>query len=668
MAKRTFHDHIAGRQRQFAQCGETPHILPLSFGDTELGSPHYHARRLANKTDDVAQISKMLLGWDGECATLESARTMPPWVRPAKTETAPVVDHGHDNVPEASGDYVELTSWLPSQRKTEILKDLAGLIPELRKHRKAHLSALRKLRGQCDTFSTKTVPAWVRLSPTASETGNRLIIGLRDNTCAYREEDPLRLGCLNCGYYAGTGAERRATIEELMLQVRAGFSRGFTYGSPFDVLEFLGDGSFLNDEELSDEAQERIFGFVAEIPYIKRVLVESRPEYLTNHNRKLAKTLERLRSDQELEIGVGLETADDFVRATCINKGFGLDDFEAAVKQLASVNQECSGRCALLAYLLVKPALLTPAEAVHDTVETLRCLARMSEAHGVRLIPKLEPAAVATGTVLSLLHSLPLNNRLHYFPLNYWAVLEIITRAFLDEECQHIFSDIRIGGREDMDDVLKLPAVYGQDGRYDQFDFVLYDAIQDFNQHHDLFRLYAILKDLYPDGIDGLLCSTSSLSHWRNEDLNGDECHIIRFLKMHREKIEESGDSRLAKPEEDFRKTTYRALNQIEGHSDNDATLDRLSEILRQAGPSATQATKQELGEVIFDCFRQQKRDLVDVDVLDVVREPDGFVRVFSEVIDFVSGKTFALWAGIPVNDEMLSGLPRISPDKRTEC
>lgn len=654
MAKRIFHDYVGDRQRQFAKCGETPHILPLALANTGPGSPSYHARRLAHEPDaDMAHMRRMLLGWDSECATIESNYKRPPWARPAKTEAAPVLEDGRESAPGPIGTHTELSSWLPSQRKTEILKDLAGIIPELRKHRKAHLSALRELRGQCDTFSAKTVPAWVRLSPTASETGNRLIIGLRDNTCAYREQDPLRLGCLNCGYYAGTGAERRATIEELMLQVHAGFSRGFSYGNPFDVIEFLGDGSFLNDEELSDDAQEKIFGFVAEIPYIKRVLVESRPEYLTNHNHKLERTLERLRPDQELEIGVGLETADDFVRATCINKGFGLDEFESAAKQLASVNQECGGRCALLAYLLVKPALLTPAEAVHDTVVTLRCLARISKAQGVRVIPKLEPAAVATGTVLSLLHSLPMNNRLHYFPLNYWAVLEIITQAFLDEECQHIYGDIRIGGREDMDDVLKLPAVYGQDGRYDQFDFVLYDAIQDFNQHHDLFRLYAILKDLYPGGIDGLLSSTSSLSRWRNEDLNGDECHIIRFLEMHRQQIEESGDSCLSKPEEAFRRTTYSVLNQIEGHNGDSAAFGELSEILQRAGPTATRETKQEMGKLIFDCYRQQDRALVDVEVLDVVREPDGFVRVFSEVIDFVSRKTFALWAGIPVEQEV---------------
>ena len=607
-------------------CGEIPHVSPAVFLEDSAGF-----RRLPIAcTEDIAILGKMPLVASGEA-----------WKTRGKSETA------IRRVPKF---FAHFDSWLSPRRKDEISSDVSTLIPQLQRHRLAHLQALRQTRLLSPAFSTKSVPGWVRLSPTSSESGNRLIIGLRHNTCAYRNNEPLGLGCFNCGYYAGSGEERGASLDELMCQIRLAFKRGFSYGKPFDVVELLGDGSFLNDEEVSEEAQQKILGFLAEIPYVKRVLVESTPEHVSQQEDQVAATLERLRMDQQLEIGIGLETADDLIRKACINKGYTLNAFEAAVKKISGVNARTGNRCSVLAYVLVKPALLTVSESVRDTIRTLRCLASIAEKHGVRIIPKLEPVAIAHGTLLSLLHSLPSGDRLHYAALNYWAILEILTQAFVDVHCKTIFPWIRIGGREDMDDVVKLPAVYAADGRYDQFDFILYDELQEFNRHHDLFRVYAAIHRLYPGGLRGLVETPNGFNSWLGSEFESGESQIVAFIRSSLERISALDPSDVSESDDIFRRLTYRVLDEIEGHDKDATALHQIRQFLCGKSCLFDENAKEGIGKVIADCYRRENRPLIEVEVLDVVRESGQFVRVFFEVLDFVSGKVSALWAGIPVS------------------
>ena len=54
---------------------------------------------------------------------------------------------------------------------------------------------------------------------------------------------------------------------------------------------------------------------------------------------------------KHIELGVGLEIKDDFLRNVCINKGFTLVTFSAAAKIIAK-------KLSLRTYVLLKPLLL----------------------------------------------------------------------------------------------------------------------------------------------------------------------------------------------------------------------------------------------------------------------------------------------------------------------
>lgn len=121
--------------------------------------------------------------------------------------------------------------------------------------------------------------------------------------------------------------------EDLLCQYNRCVNEAQTQELNYDVIEFLCDGSFFNEDEYPHGFQTELFERIAKQEDVKRVLVESRPEYVDAE--KVGSLRGILRSDQCLEIGVGFETADEFIRAACIQKGFSRGDFENMLRSLA---------------------------------------------------------------------------------------------------------------------------------------------------------------------------------------------------------------------------------------------------------------------------------------------------------------------------------------------
>ncbi len=242
------------------------------------------------------------------------------------------------------------------------------------------------------------------MSPTHSvhsDKGYRLSFGFKNTQCTYRGRDPLKLGCFNCGYYAGTEF-KRSSKEQLVSQVKNALSVGWSGHKIFEAIEILSDGSFLSDKQFKDDIKAEIFGYFGQMTYIRRILVESEPEHIWIDD-DVPNLLDFLNKNQILEIGVGLETSDDFIRKACINKGFGKYEFEEALAYLSNLPHEYKSRCHIVVYLLVKPAFLTPNEYIDDILNTIRYLSAMEKQYDINIIPKIEPAAISNGTLLSLI-------------------------------------------------------------------------------------------------------------------------------------------------------------------------------------------------------------------------------------------------------------------------
>ena len=217
--------------------------------------------------------------------------------------------------------------------------------------------------------------------------------------------------------------------------------------------------------------------------------------------------------------------------------------------------------------------------------------------------------------------------------------------------------------REDMDDILKVPAAYRKDGRLDQFDFILYDGIQSFNQHRDLLRLYGVIKDCYPKGIPNLLRERSSLGLWFAQDMaRSSRCYssdidfsnsaIREFLidSRNREALNRSCCTSDALQDVMFLSGIYKVLDVLEGYTaTSDAVIAEVKSVVESPGGCSGSSNKECICRTLCKCFQNCGLELFDIRVCDVVRESDNFVRLFFEATNFHTGRTHTLWSEVPV-------------------
>ena len=419
---------------------------------------------------------------------------------------------------------IKYSSWLSEQRKDEIINNYIKYIEsgKLRSHRKQHIEYIQKRNNLIQKPFIE--PAWISISTTSSQYGHRLVIGFQTIGCEYRRKN--NIGCFHCGFYAGAMPPPKfQLISSLKSQFRKGLKFAKELFWKIDVIEFLSDGSFLNDNELPEDIKKNIFHSISKMPNIKKVLVESTPNKVFDERKEVIQRLKGLREDQVLEIGIGLETSDDFIRQACFNKGYTIEEFERAITHLNSLDKPLKKRVNVVAYVFVKPPFLNEKESIEDVLRTIKYLYKLNCKSDVKIIPKLEPAIISNGTLLSLLWEED-----KYAPLNYWMILEILTRIYFDNEMSEILNQIRIGTRLDMDDSLKIPGIYREDGRFNQYDFIIYRAIQNFNQSKDIYLLFSIIKTIYKAQKSDMFFHSQSLRKWIDSSGISGSSSIVNFV------------------------------------------------------------------------------------------------------------------------------------------
>jgi len=117
------------------------------------------------------------------------------------------------------------------------------------------------------------------------------------------------------------------------------------------------------------------------------------------------------------------------------------------------------------------------------------------------------PAVVSKGT---LQEALFVNNL--YLPVSLWSIIELITQIrtsiFQDQE-------VRIGARHDMDQIVKVPALYETNSTFEEYDYIVYDAIQKFNQHQDLMKLFSSVAEYLWDFDTQTIKRGTNFTKWR---------------------------------------------------------------------------------------------------------------------------------------------------------
>jgi radical SAM enzyme (TIGR01210 family) len=174
-------------------------------------------------------------------------------------------------------------------------------------------------------------------------------------------------------------------------------------GQPF--VKVYTSGSFLDPGEIDPEARDGILKLIGEKS--DKVLVESRPEFVSKN------ILSQIRSMvNNIEIAIGLETADDDIRARCINKGFAFKDFERAC------NTARDAKASIRTYLLMKPPYLSEQAAINDALQSIKNAGPLSQTISIN------PMNVQRGTVVEGLWK-----KGFYRPPWLWSLLSVLERG-----------------------------------------------------------------------------------------------------------------------------------------------------------------------------------------------------------------------------------------------
>ena len=257
------------------------------------------------------------------------------------------------------------------------------------------------------------IPAGVELIPANvdGEEGLRMMVILRAPGCVYARKTG---GCTNCGFWHHlTTSGEPVAAGDLVAQLGMALDEHRDDRARVLEVDLYCSGSLLADAEVPPTARVGLLALCAELSALRRVVVESRPEYVTRQ--AVAPLVDALApSGATLEVAIGLETADDALREASIRKGFSLAQFEQAADVLADLG------VALGVYLLLKPMGTSEDEAVADVLASGRYLAELSRRLGLDLRVALEPTFVPEGTPL---HDELLAGR--YTPPSLWSVVHV---------------------------------------------------------------------------------------------------------------------------------------------------------------------------------------------------------------------------------------------------
>lgn len=321
------------------------------------------------------------------------------------------------------------------------------------------------------------------------ESINRLIIYLRSSGCQWMLEDD-NGGCAMCGHLAGTTRGRKISTSEYVLQLQDIISK--IDFKEISMMCVYNAGSFFNDAEIEEEARVAIYKEIAKISEIRHIIFESRPKHITEEKMK---SLTKYLVGKSIEIGMGLESSDEYVREICLNKGFVEQEFRTAVQTLKKYSVKS------LAYVLLKPPFLTESMGIEDSIRTIQ----WAFTNGIDVV-SLEPVSVQKNTLLYLMMKVGM-----YCPPYIWSVLKVI-------EGVHDYGLVRIGGFE----YFPLPkeVTHNCDLCNDYF----INVIEKYNETNNI----EIVKEALDSDCEG--CKDVWLSTLKREESVRDE--IDRFLEL----------------------------------------------------------------------------------------------------------------------------------------
>jgi archaeosine synthase beta-subunit len=237
----------------------------------------------------------------------------------------------------------------------------------------------------------------------------RCVVILRTRGCSYARGPSG--GCKHCALlqnsHPGVSHEN---LERQLEHVLTTY-----HNETFQQLDILTLGSFFDDNEIPEEFRKYALGSAVKIKSLRKVFVESRPEFLTVTSLQSALNL---LNGAELEVGIGIESSNEFVRRRLLNKGFSLAEVERSVELLSELG------ASFLGYVLVKPLGMTEKDAIEDAVKSVQYVFQLGEKHKIPARVAIEPFYIPRKSVAENEY-----RRGNYEPLRLWSLIEILERV-----------------------------------------------------------------------------------------------------------------------------------------------------------------------------------------------------------------------------------------------
>ncbi len=232
-----------------------------------------------------------------------------------------------------------------------------------------------------------------------------LTVILRTVGCRWRK-------CTPCGYWHESAD---VTQENILTQLEHSLRN-----SPEEdfILKFFTSGSFLDEREISCDTRKEIAEMVKKRKGIKKLIVETRPEFVSEDK------VTDLKNVEHLEVAIGLETANDLIRSNYINKGFSFDDYRTASELVNEYG------ATVKTYLLLKPPFLSEKRALEDVIKSAELVAPYSSTISLNL------CNVQKYTRLEELWK-----RKYYRPPWLWSAVEAIKEIKKRDENVVVMSD-----------------------------------------------------------------------------------------------------------------------------------------------------------------------------------------------------------------------------------
>lgn len=262
------------------------------------------------------------------------------------------------------------------------------------------------------TDTRKPVSTWSEKDVLNGEIVDAFVMIFRTRGCSWA----ISSGCSMCGYF-NDSVLKKVSDEDIQIQ----FEKAMEGYSGEIFVKIFNSGSFFDETEISEKQRKNILNKLSESA--KKVSVESRPEYITN------KILSDIKI-KDFEVGIGLETANDFVRKNAINKGFTFNDYKKAVEKIKDHNFSTK------TYVLIKPPFLTEKESIEDAIETVEKIKDLTNTIS------FNPVNVQRNTFVEYLWK-----RKKYRPPWLFSIVEILKQSKKITKNVHIKCDISGGGK-----------------------------------------------------------------------------------------------------------------------------------------------------------------------------------------------------------------------------